>query len=187
MGPSRSLKSALVPLLAAGLLAACPGDGKGRASTPAPAPAAHSQDPTAEDYVSPELPRGRVVVKDAFGTPHPVDVEIATTHDSRTRGLMWRKELPAGKGMLFVFGEDEAHSFWMRNTLIPLDMLFIAADGKVVGLVQNAEPKTLTGRGPTDRFSRYVLEVPGGWTAKLGIQTGSTVEFHLPPDLDVER
>jgi hypothetical protein len=74
----------------------------------------------------------------------------------------------------------------MRNTLIPLDMLFIAKDGKVVGVVQNAEPRTLTARGPADRLSRYVLEVPGGWTARKGIKTDE-VRFELPQGLDVQR
>jgi len=174
------------PMLAAALLSACPGNGQGHpAAKPAAAPV--NTDPSAENYVSPKLPIGHVVLTDAFGNPHRVEVEIAATHDSRTRGLMWRTSLAEGTGMLFIFGEDEVHSFWMRNTLIPLDMLFIAVDGKIVGIVQNAEPRTLVNRGPIDKMSRYVLEVPGGWTARYGIRTGSEVHLEVPQNLDVER
>jgi len=173
-------------LLTAALVSACPSNSQGRLAAP-PAPAPTETDPSAEGYVSPPLPLGQVVLKDAFGNPLRLEVEIAATHDSRTRGLMWRTSLADGKGMFFVFGEDEVHSFWMRNTLIPLDMIFISSDGKIVGIVQNAEPRTLINRGPLDKLSRYVLEVPGGWTARHGLRTGSEVHRELPQDLDVER
>lgn len=142
-------------------------------------------DVTAEDYVSPALPTGRVVLHDAYGAPHVVEVEIVATHDLRTRGLMWRRHLAPGKGMLFVFGEDEVHSFWMKNTLIPLDMFFIELGGTVVHVVENASPRTLDPRGG-DKPSRFVLEVPGGWAGQQGIRSGSMAELHLPPDLAVE-
>lgn len=144
-----------------------------------------STDPSAEDYAAPALPHGTVVLTDAFGGRHAVDVEVAATHDSRTRGLMWRTKLEEGKGMLFIFGEDEVHSFWMRNTLIPLDMLFVAHDGRVVGVAENAVPRTLTSRGAQEP-SRYVLEVPGGWVAKIGLKAGSRLELHVPSNIKVE-
>ena len=178
----RRMRPGIALAIVLGLLSACPGaGGQGRTKI------ASSEDSTAADYVPPPLPQGRVVLTDAFGGSHVVEVEVAANHASRTRGLMWRKELSPGKGMLFVFGDDQLQSFWMRNTLIYLDMLFIGSDRRIVGIVQNAEPQTLTPRGPTDRVCRYVLEVPGGWTDKLGIRTGSVVEIHLPPGLDVER
>ena len=133
-------------------------------------------DVISRDEVRPTLPRARVLLKDGQGGVHPVDVEVAATPESRTRGLMWRKELPAGQGMLFVFAEEEVQSFWMRNTLIPLDMLFIDSAGKIVGIVENAQPRTLTSRS-VGLPGRYVLEVPGGWTQKVGVTKGSTVEF----------
>ncbi len=171
----------LVPALTLSLLAACQSSSAGSATHPKPV----SSDPTAEDYVPPPLPSGRVVLTDAFGAAHAVEVELAVTHDTRGRGLMWRRELASGKGMLFIFGEEELHSFWMKNTLIPLDMLFINGARQIVGVVRNAEPRTLISRG-AEQPSRYVLEVPGGWTEKMAIRTGTTVELSLPPALAVE-
>lgn len=130
----------------------------------------------AEGYEMPPLPRAWVRLQDAYGGVRRVEVEVAATPESRARGLMWRKELPAGKGMLFIFPEDAVQGFWMRNTLIPLDMLFIDSKGRVVGIVENAEPRSLKSRG-VGAPSKYVLEVPGGWTQKAGVLTGSTVEF----------
>jgi hypothetical protein len=134
------------------------------------------KDVDAEDYVGPALPRARVLLKDAFGGVHRVDVEVAATPMARTRGLMWRKELPAGQGMLFVFPEEDVQSFWMRNTLISLDMLFIDSAGRIVGIIERAEPRTLTSRS-VGVPGRYVLEVPGGWCQSKGITRGGTVEF----------
>lgn len=133
-------------------------------------------DVTAQDFEAPPLPRAQVVLTDAYGGKHLVDVEVAATEGMRTRGMMWRTELPKGKGMLFVFNYNEVHGFWMRNTLIPLDMVFIAPDATVVGIVENAQPKTLTSRS-VNAPSKYVLELPGGWTRELGLREGSKVEF----------
>jgi len=128
------------------------------------------------------LEKGHVVLQSAFGGQAAVEVEIARTREAIERGLMWRGELPAGKGMLFVFGEDEVevHSFWMKNTLIPLDMIFIGPDLRVVGVVENAQPRTLTTRS-VGAPSRYVLEVPGGWSAGAGVRAGGQVTLDIPP------
>ncbi|WP_199746944.1 MULTISPECIES: DUF192 domain-containing protein [Corallococcus] len=143
----------------------------------APAPARPKvTDVSAEDYVMPTLPRAHVRLKDAYGGVHRVEVEVAATGESRTRGLMWRKSLTAGQGMLFIFPDEEVRGFWMRNTLIPLDMLFITSEGRVVGIIENAEPRTLTNRS-VGIPSQYVLEVPGGWCQKNGIVRGGTAEF----------
>lgn len=133
-------------------------------------------DVTAEDYEAPPLPTAQVILTDAYGGKHAVEVEVAATDPQRTRGLMWRKQLPKGKGMLFVFNYVDVHGFWMRNTLIPLDMIFIGPDDRVVGISANAAPKTLTSRS-VDQPSKYVLEVPGGWSEEIGLQPGSKVEF----------
>jgi hypothetical protein len=168
-GGSRGLCAALL------LLAACEApEAKGR--PPAPAAGRKVTDVSAEDYVGPTLPRARVLLKDAYGGVHRVDAEVAATSETRTRGLMWRKQLAAGQGMLFVFPHDEVQSFWMQNTLIPLDMLFINSAGRIVGIIENAEPRTLTPRS-VGVPGRYVLEVPGGWCQKVGITRGGTVEL----------
>lgn len=134
------------------------------------------KDITAEDYEMPPLPRAWVHLHDAYGGTHRVEVEVAATPDSRTRGLMWRKELAAGKGMLFIFPSDEVQGFWMRNTLIPLDMLFINTERRVVGIIERAVPLSRDSRS-VGIPGAYVLEVPGGWTQKVGVTKGSTVEF----------
>ena len=157
-------------VLVVALLAAAP------AGADRPAPRSTYVDPTTQSYDGPLPDRGAMVLKDAFGGVHRLSVEIADTTPLRTRGLMWRKELLDGTGMLFIFPSEVVQSFWMRNTLIPLDMLFIDKDMRVVGVVQWAEPQTLTGR-TVGRPSLYVLEVPGGWTSRNGVRAGSTVEL----------
>jgi uncharacterized membrane protein (UPF0127 family) len=103
-------------------------------------------------------------------------VELALTPQEQERGLMYRKSLDADAGMLFVSQTERPHVFWMKNTLIPLDMIFIGANRRIVGIVQNAEPQTLTGR-QVDGPSQYVLEIGGGLSASLGIRPGQLVEF----------
>jgi hypothetical protein len=105
-----------------------------------------------------------------------VALEVADTPEVRARGLMYRKSLPEGHGMLFVFDEESVQEFWMKDTLIPLDMLFIAADGRVVGIHANATPLS-TATIAVGAPSRFVLEVPGGWAARHGIMTGAHVEL----------
>jgi uncharacterized protein len=170
--------------VALSLSGACREAGAGAGPEKAGAPA--QKDPTAEDYVAPPLPRGTVILKDAYGGTHAVEVEIVSTDDLIRRGMMWRKHLAAGNGMLFVFRNDAEHSFWMKNTLIPLDMLFIDHGGQIVELVQNAEPKSLGPRGGL-KPCRYVLEVPGGWTQKVGVVTGGRVELRLPAGFEPGR
>jgi len=150
------------------------------ASAPAgadrPAPRSTYVDPTTQSYDGPLPDRGAMVVKDAFGGAHRLAVEIADTTPLRTRGLMWRNELADGTGMLFIFPSEVVQSFWMRNTLIPLDLLFIDKGMRVVGVVQWAEPQTLNSR-TVGKPSLYVLEVPGGWASRNGVRAGSTVEL----------
>jgi len=100
----------------------------------------------------------------------------ADTVRKQQLGLMHRKSMPADHGMIFVFPDERERSFWMKNTLIPLDMIFISADREIVGIVANAEPETLTGRGvPVP--SQFVLEIGGGLAAQRGILAGQRVEF----------
>jgi len=106
----------------------------------------------------------------------PVRVELASTGPQRERGLMYRNHLDPDAGMLFLFPEPSPLTFWMKNTLIPLDMIFIAPDRHIVGIVENAEPETETGRH-VEGDSQYVLEIGGGLAQKWGVTAGSTVEF----------
>jgi uncharacterized protein len=143
-------------------------------------------DVTDETFVfSPALPHARISILVEKAKPILVDAEVAFKANHRTRGLMWRKQLPEGTGMLFIFPNEEPLSFWMRNTLIPLDMIFIGADRKVVNVVSNAEPKTLVGR-PSTGPALYVLEVPGGWAQKVQIKSGTKMEFEGVEALAVE-
>jgi uncharacterized protein len=105
---------------------------------------------------------------------HAFSVELATNTAERAVGLMFRKELPEGRGMLFDFHEDQPVQFWMHNTYISLDMIFIAADGRVVRVAENAKPMSddLISSG---RPVRAVLEVIAGTARKLGIAAGDRV------------
>ena len=98
-------------------------------------------------------------------------VEVAATDAQRQRGLMFRDHLDDDAGMIFVFERPALQSFWMKNTHIPLDMLFLDADFVVVGIVENAEPMTLNARR-VDAPALYVLELNGGATRKLGLVRG---------------
>ena len=105
---------------------------------------------------------------------HPFSVELATNDAERERGLMFRKELPEGRGMLFDFEREAPVAFWMHNTYIPLDMIFIRADGSILRIAENAEPlsdRLIPSGGPV----RAVLEVIGGTARKLGIAPGDKV------------
>ncbi len=130
----------------------------------------------------PTPPTPRVVVETAAGGRHAVTVELALTGAEQERGLMFRRALAEDAGMLFVFHEAAPRTFWMKNTLIPLDMLFIDDAGVVAGIVRDAEPLTLTPRGPGPGVdARFVLEVPGGWAARHGVEPGARVRLENVP------
>lgn len=109
---------------------------------------------------------------------HVFSVEMATTDKERKTGLMYRKELPDGKGMLFDFSPEQQISMWMKNTFIPLDMIFIRADGRILRIAENTEPHSLaiiSSGGP----ARAVLEVIAGTAHKYGIKPGDRVAHPL--------
>ncbi len=118
----------------------------------------------------------RVAVEASSGARPAVNVEVARTEPERRKGLMDREKLAPDAGMLFVFDETSDHGFWMLNTLIPLDMIFVGEDGRVVGIVERAEPRSTEMRS-VGAPSRYVLEVNGGWAAAHGVRTGDLVRF----------
>jgi len=101
-------------------------------------------------------------------------VEIADTDEERSSGLMFRTDLAPDQGMLFVFDPPREVSFWMKNTPLSLDMLFIDAAGRVCGIEAGAEPYTLTPR-PSGCAARAVLEIHGGSAAELGVAAGAKV------------
>ena len=105
-------------------------------------------------------------------------VEMATTEEEKTQGLMYRKELPDGKGMLFDFSPEQQISMWMKNTYISLDMIFIRADGRILRIAENTEPhstKIISSGG----LAKGVLEVIAGTAQKYGIQPGDRVAHPL--------
>lgn len=107
-------------------------------------------------------------------------IEIADDAAERERGLMFRAELAASAGMLFIYDRPQKVSFWMKNTLIPLDMVFIGADGRVGGVHENAVPGDLTAiPGPPDTL--MVLEIRGGLARRLGLGEGAVLRH---PRLD---
>jgi len=112
------------------------------------------------------------------GKSIPVAVELATTPEARQLGLMYRDALEPGTGMLFIFPHLAPQSFWMRNTKIPLDILFIDEAEKIVRLHARTTPFSEASL-PSGAPVRYVLEVPGGWCAGNGVAEGDTV--HLGP------
>lgn len=103
-------------------------------------------------------------------------VEVVATRPEIERGLMYRARLAPGAGMLFLMGTEAVWMFYMRNTLVPLDMIFISSDLTVAGVVSDAEPLTETLRG-VGTPSLYVLEVNGGWAAANQIRVGARVGF----------
>ena len=109
---------------------------------------------------------------------HPFSVELATTEPEREKGLMFRKELPEGQGMLFDFHREQDVGFWMQNTYIPLDMIFIKADGRILRIAENAKPMS-TDVVPSNGPVRFVLEVIAGTSRKMGIAPGDRVASPL--------
>lgn len=124
---------------------------------------------------APVLPRGEVRFTEAPNAPR-VSVELALDDASHTRGLMYRTQLGADAGMLFSWGREEPRSFWMRNTCIPLDMLFIAADGTIVGILEQVPTLNTLPRG-VPCPATHVLEVNAGWTRQHGVVPGQKVDI----------
>ncbi|MEO6394835.1 MAG: DUF192 domain-containing protein [Devosia sp.] len=102
-------------------------------------------------------------------------VEIADTNETRSKGLMFRQSLAADAGMLFDYHEEQQASFWMQNTFIPLDMVFIAADGTVKTIHVNARPQDTTSI-PSGVPVRFVLEIAGGRSLEIGLKPGDRLE-----------
>jgi uncharacterized protein len=105
---------------------------------------------------------------------HVFAVEMASTPEEQAKGLMFRRQLPEGQGMLFDFHKEQPTSFWMKNTYIPLDMIFIRGDGRILRIAENTVPLSET-LVPSGGPVRAVLEVIGGTAKQLGIAPGDRV------------
>lgn len=109
------------------------------------------------------------------GARHHFTVELALTREQQIQGLMFREEMALDHGMLFVFPDRAQRSFWMRNTLISLDMLFIDGDGTVINIEERAVPLDERPRYSSDGPAQAVLEINGGVAGLLGIRPGDRV------------
>jgi uncharacterized membrane protein (UPF0127 family) len=105
-----------------------------------------------------------------------VEVELVSSESEIQRGLMYRRSMPEDRGMLFRLGERREHTFWMHNTCIPLDMLFVDDDGTIVGIVEGAAPLTDDTR-TVGCPSSWVLETNAGWTRRHGIRAGQKMNI----------
>ena len=121
-----------------------------------------------------------MVVATRGGKEQAFTVEIADTPAKREMGLQYRNDLTDDRGMLFLFPAESELTFWMKNTPIPLDMIFIGGDMKIAGIVREAVPFTLSPRA-VGAPSRYVLEIKGGLAKARGIEAGDTVRFDGVP------
>jgi uncharacterized membrane protein (UPF0127 family) len=132
---------------------------------------AAAQGPAPQTAAPVTFGRAQVVIETAAGTRLPLQVEVAETPDQLHQGLMFRESIPDAGGMLFLLGAEITASFWMRNTFIPLDMLFIAHDGRISSIHHRAAPGStaiISSREPVTG----VLEINGGLAQRLGIRAG---------------
>ena len=123
----------------------------------------------------PELGRGYVTFSEAPGAPR-IGVELADDDAERSRGLMYRTSMPEEQGMLFSWGDERPRSFWMRNTCIPLDMLFISKDGFIVGILEQVPVMNEASRSVACPAA-HVLELNAGYVRSHGVKAGTRVAF----------
>ncbi len=124
----------------------------------------------------------QVTIATEGGRELTFQVEVADTPSKRELGLQYRRDLPPDRGMIFLFPTESEHSFWMKNTPLPLDMIFISKDLKIVGIVEQAVPFSTDSRS-VPAASQFVLEINGGLSKRHGIKAGDSVRFHaLSPE-----
>jgi hypothetical protein len=152
--------------LLAGTLAACNSEPQAAAAPAAPEAASTTETPSGLPLIPLQIRSG--------GRTHSFTVEVAQTPEEQAQGLMFRRSLAPKAGMLFPFNPPRPASFWMKNTLIPLDLVFIRSDGRIERIGANAVPQSLepiTSKGPVVA----VLEIAGGRAAQLGLKEGDQV------------
>lgn len=172
---TRLFRTALLGAPMALVLLGCRAESQLPANPPAASETA--QEVEAEDPVETIA----VTVRSSTGD-HVFDVETAITPEEQRRGLMFRESLPENGGMIFPFEFPRLASFWMRNTMIPLDMIFIRADGVITNIARETEPYTLDSYYSTEPVIA-VLEIDGGRAAELGIEAGDRVGWPGGPAL----
>jgi len=124
----------------------------------------------------------QVTITTVGGRELTFQVEVADTPAKRELGLQYRRDLEVDRGMIFLFPAESEHSFWMKNTPIPLDMIFISKDLKIVGIVEQAVPFSTDSRS-VPGASQFVLEINGGLSKRYGIKAGDSVRFQaLSPE-----
>lgn len=109
-----------------------------------------------------------------------ITVEIAEDEESRQRGLMDRRQLTLSEGMLFLFPVPDSLSFWMKNTMLPLDIMFVAADSSIINIARRTTPLSTT-RVTSDGLAQYVVEVRGGFSDRFGINEQVRVRWRRTP------
>ncbi len=137
--------------------------------------------PTDESTADPLTPtftkEGTLTLVDSSGRPlHKIDVEFAETPAERQQGLMQRRSMDYGKGMLFLFDEPSTRGMWMKNTPMPLDILFLAPDSTVINIAKRTRPFSETSIEP-DAPKRFVLEVRAGFADRFNIRPGTRVRW----------
>lgn len=131
-----------------------------------------------EGTVDEAFDKATLVISASANACYRFDVYLAMTSAQQRRGLMFVRDLPDTAGMLFVYPRSRILSIWMKNTYIPLDIVFFAADGRIVNIHENAQPHTLDSRRSAEAVN-YVLELNGGISERLQIDTDSTVILPL--------
>jgi uncharacterized membrane protein (UPF0127 family) len=153
---------------------------------PQPSPPAPAAAPSRTSASAPAAQGARVVLLPPGADPVSVRVELARDEATRRRGLMFREHMDDDAGMLFLFDRSEQLTFWMHNTYIPLDMIFIEPSLRVLGVVENAEPQTDSSRA-VPGASQYVLEVNAGFSRRHGLGKGTAVRFEGVPGFESEN
>jgi uncharacterized membrane protein (UPF0127 family) len=159
-----------VALIALGLAGCKGGDTAAKAQTAADTPQAAARPDAVFEPLSIDTAKGPVAFQ----------VEIADDEAERERGLMYRTALAPNRGMLFIFEDAAPRAFWMKNTYIPLDIVYIGADGRIVSIAANAEPFNETPI-PSNGQAKGVLEIYGGRAAQLGLKPGDRVNHRIFP------
>jgi uncharacterized membrane protein (UPF0127 family) len=125
---------------------------------------------------APSFPRASMTLQRVDGKTFPFDIEVATTPEQETYGLMFRRSLARDAGMLFLWPSDQMVIMWMKNTFIPLDMLYVRHDGTIAKIITNAEPLSLTPLS-SDGPVRAVVEINAGEATRRELKPGDKVVF----------